>query len=64
MSLISFSNLFLVPLDSYAFVTFTSGKMAETAIASEHGTVWLGQTIKCEPARVLPTTPAVVTLYH
>lgn len=53
-----------VPLDAYAFVTFKSKTDAREAIKNMNGTVWLGQTVKCEPARVVPPTPSVIQLYH
>lgn len=53
-----------IPLDSYAFVSFADKAAAKVAISTEHGAVWLGQTMRCEQARVLPPTPTVVQLYH
>lgn len=56
--------ILIVPLDAYAFVTFKSKSDARDAITAMNGSVWLGQTVKCEPARVLPPTPSVIQLYH
>lgn len=40
-----------VPLDAYAFLRFTDTASIPRAINAEHGRAWLGQAIKCEPAR-------------
>lgn len=56
--------IFVVPLDAYAFITYCTSTESLRAIAAVNGTVWLGQTVKCEVARVLPPTATVIQLYH
>ena len=43
-----------VPLDAYAFIRFDTESAVLEAIEAEHGRAWLGQAIKCEPARKGP----------
>lgn len=45
-----------VPLDAYAFIRFEEDAAVVAAIEGEHGRAWLGQAIKCEPARKGPLT--------
>jgi RNA recognition motif-containing protein len=40
-----------VPLDAYAIIRFISSDSMLTALEREHGTAWLGQTMKCDYAR-------------
>lgn len=40
-----------VPVDAYAFIRYRQLESVRLAVQNEHGKVWLGQAIKCEPAR-------------